>query len=268
MLRPDLEHFLKELYHCEKFEDYCQNGLQVEGKEHIQKIVFGVSFNLPFLQGAIEAQADAIIVHHGIFGKNFFTVKGVLKEKVKLLLQHDISLFGIHLPMDAQEHYGNNAQLLSYLDAEVVESYDLGFIGKNTQEYTLSRILDIYHEKLQPEGFQMPPVEYSRSSVLMPQQQHGFLYFANGPQIPRKIAIISGGAASKYRAEDLRIKGVDTYICGSVDEATPAWSYETKTNFINLGHYWSEKAGPLALQHEISRLFDVTTEFIEVENVI
>ncbi|GAK57001.1 hypothetical protein U27_03965 [Candidatus Vecturithrix granuli] len=268
MLRTDLEHFLKELYHYERFEDYCQNGLQVEGKEEIRKIVFGVSFNLPFLQKAIEAQADAIIVHHGIFGKNFFTVKGVLKERVKPLLQYNISLFGIHLPMDAQEQHGNNAQLLSYLDAEVLEPYDLGFIGQNTQEHSLSRILDIFHEKLHPAGYQIPPVERSLASILTPKQQHGFVLFDHGPQIPRKIAIISGGAAGKYRSEDLLSKGVDTYISGSVDEATPAWSYETKTNFINLGHYWSEKSGPLALQQEIARLFDVKTEFIEVENVI
>lgn len=268
MLRTDLEHFLKELYHYEQFEDYCQNGLQVEGKDRIQKIIFGVSFNLPFLEKALAAQADAIIVHHGIFGKDFFTVKGVLRDKVKLLLQHDISLFGIHLPMDAQEPYGNNAQLLSYLSADVAEPHDIGVIGVNTQEHTLSRILDIYHEKLHPAEFQSPPVEYSLSSVLLPQQRHGFLYYANGPQVPRKIAVISGGGASRYRSEELRAKGVDTYISGSVDEATAAWSYETRTNFLNIGHYWSEKAGPLALQNEINRLFDVSTEFIEVENVI
>lgn len=268
MLRTDLEHFLKELYHYEKFEDYCQNGLQIEGKEEIQKLVFGVSFNLPFLQKAIEARADAIIVHHGIFGKNFFTVKGVLKARVQPLLQHNISLFGIHLPMDAQEQFGNNAQLLSYLGAEVLEPYDLGFIGKNTQEHSLSRILDIFHEKLHPAGYYQPPVEPPLASVLTPKQQHGFVFFDHGPQIPRKIAIISGGAAMKYRSEDLLSKGVDTYISGSVDEATPAWSYETQTNFINLGHYWSEKSGPLALQQEIKRLFDVTTEFLEVENMI
>ena len=268
MLRTELEYFLKDTFQYDNFQDYCQNGLQVEGKNTINKIVFGVSFNLPFLEKAIQQQADAIIVHHGFFGKNFFTLKGIMKEKIKLLLQHDISLFGIHLPLDAHEQYGNNARLFSYLGAEISEPYDVGFIGKNAQQYSLAQILDIFHQKLQPEGYQAPSVEHAVSSVLMPKQQYGFLYFENGPDIPETIAIISGGSSRTYRSEEFIERGVDTYICGSVDEAIPAVSYETKTNFINIGHYWSEKAGPLALQAEIERRFDVETVFIELENIV
>ncbi len=266
--RTDFEHFLKELFQYEKFEDYCQNGLQIEGKDEIQNIVLGVSFHLPLLEQAIQAQADAILVHHGIFEKNFFSLKGRMKAKIKLLLQHDISLFGIHLPLDAHEQFGNNAQLLSYLNAEIIEPLDVGFIGKNTQQYSLVRMLEIFHQKLQPQEYQASSVEQQFSSVLMPKQQSGFLYFDNGPEIPEKLAIISGGASKYYRSEELREKEVDTFICGSVDEATPAVSYETKTNFVNIGHYWSEKSGLLALQTEINRQFDVKTTFVAVENAI
>ena len=88
--RTELERVLKEMFHYENFQDHCQNGIQVEGKEGITKIVFGVSFNLPLLEKAIDYQADAIIVHHGFFGKTFFSVKGVMKEKIRLLLDHNI----------------------------------------------------------------------------------------------------------------------------------------------------------------------------------
>ena len=266
--RSELEQFLKEMFLYENFQDYCQNGLQVEGKEEIKKIVFGVSFNLPLLEKAIEQQADAILVHHGIFGKDFFCLKGIMKDKIKLLLQHDVSLFGIHLPLDAHDTFGNNAQLLSYLGAEILEPYEVGFIANNAQQHSLTQILDIFHQRLQPEAYQSPSLTYPFPSVFMPHVRHGFLYFNNGPEIPQKIAIISGGAAKQYRSEELLAKGVDTYICGSVDEVTPAWSYETKTNFLNIGHYWSEKSGVMALQAEIERLFEVETEFVEIENVI
>jgi dinuclear metal center YbgI/SA1388 family protein len=268
MLRTELEHFLKEIFQYEKFEDYCQNGLQVEGKDGIHKIAFGVSFNLPFLEKAIAHQADAMIVHHGFFGKEFFSLKGVMKEKIKLVLQHDLSLFGIHLPLDAHAQYGNNAQLFSYLGAEITEPFDVGFIGKNTQRHSLEQMLDIFHQKLQSENYPVSSVEHAIPSVLMPKQRYGFLYFDNGPAIPETIAIISGGAAKQYRSEKIIEKIVDTFICGSVDEATPAASYETRTNFVNIGHYWSEKAGLLALKTEIERCFDIETIFIEVENVV
>ncbi len=268
MKRTELERYLKELLQYEKFEDFCHNGLQVEGKEDIRKIAFGVSFHLPFVEDAIRAGADALFVHHGIFGKNLFSLTGTLKQKIAFLLHHDISLFGVHLPLDAHEPLGNNAQLLSYVGADIVEPFEVGFLGRNTQRHSLTAMLDIFHQKLQPEGYQSHRGEQPLSSVLTPKYRHDFLYFDNGPEIPETFAVISGGASRDYRPEIVSEKGIDTYICGSVDEHTPATSYETSTNFANIGHYWSEKAGVLALQAEIERQFDVETVFLAVENVI
>ena len=266
MLRKELEQFLADTFQYGDFDDYCQNGLQIEGKDEIHTIAFGVSFNLPLLHEAIASQTDAIIVHHGFFGKNFLSLRGVMREKIKLLLQHDVSLFGIHLPLDAHWGYGNNAQLFSYIGGEIVEPYDVGFIGNNSKHYSLLQLLDQFHQQLHPEQYQDIPAETPNSSVLAPKYQHGFLYFDNGPEIPQKIAIMSGDSARYYR-EGLE-KGFDTFIGGSIDEPTPAISYETETNFINLGHYWSEKPGILALQQAIDQQFDVKTIFIEIENVI
>ena len=83
MLRDELEQFLQETFQYDRFQDYCHNGLQIAGKDVIRKIVFGVSFHLPLLEHAIRLEADAIFVHHGIFGKEFFHLKGVMKEKIK-----------------------------------------------------------------------------------------------------------------------------------------------------------------------------------------
>ncbi len=268
ILRNELNTFLKETFHVERFQDHCQNGLQVEGKSQIDTIAFGVSFHLPLLERAIRFGADAIVVHHGFFGKDFFSLTGRRREQIRLLLQHDISLFGVHLPLDAHEQLGNNAELLRYLGAEMVEPFQVGFFARNTQEHSLTTMLDIFHHALHPADYQpavsLPPAPF----LLAPTFRHGFLVYPNGPEIPKKLAVISGSASREYRSNEIVERGVDTFICGSVDESAAAVSYETRTNFINLGHYWSEKPGILALQAEIERNFDVRALFIEIENMV
>lgn len=271
MLRTELEQFLADTFQYDNFQDYCRNGLQVEGKEEIHKVVCGVSLNLPLLREAIRLQADAILVHHGFFGKDFLSLRGVLREKVKLLIQHDISLFGIHLPLDAHQEYGNNAQLFAAIGGDELEPYDVGFIGRNPRRYSLVQMLDIFHQQLHPADFsgitdEAEHCSVDQQSILLPKRRHGFVYFANGPKIPQKIGIMSGGSA-KYYYEAVE-KGVDTFIAGSIDEPTPAMSYETGTNFVCLGHYWSEKPGIWALQHAIEHKFDVEATFVDIANMI
>jgi dinuclear metal center YbgI/SA1388 family protein len=277
MLRTELEHFLSATFEYPNFQDYCQNGLQVEGRDTIQMLVCGISFNLPLLQEAIRLRADAILVHHGVFGKEFFTLRGPMRQKIKLLLAHDISLFGIHLPLDAHAEYGNNAQLFAAIGGGELTPFDVGFIGQNPGQFALTEMLDVFHRQLHPAeyaGFS-DEVEGSfaeqgsfgeQSLVLLPKRRHDFVYFANGPKTPETIGIMSGGGAKYYR--DAIARGVDTFITGSVEEPTPAIAYETRTNFVCLGHYWSEKPGIRALQHAIEREFNAQTAFVEVPNIV
>jgi putative NIF3 family GTP cyclohydrolase 1 type 2 len=226
---------------------------------------------MPLLERAIAVQADSIIVHHGIFGKNFFRVTGRLKEKVHALLSHDISLFGIHLPMDAHKQLGNNAQLLSYLGAEILEELDVGFIAQNSAKHRLSEIVEIFHQKLQRRESHVSPADRpseSLNTLLHPRLTYGFLCYPYGPERPERLAIVSGGSSRLFRSEELERQHIDTFICGSVDESTAAIAYESHMNFLNIGHYWSEKAGPLALQAAIEEKFDVETRFIDVENMV
>lgn len=262
-----LNEFIKETYNVEQFEDYCFNGIQVEGKEEINTIIFGVSFNKEFLKKAISYKADAIIVHHGIFGKNFFSLKGVLKDKVKILLDNGISLIGIHLPMDAHPEYGHNAQLFKYIDAKILESFSVGFIGGNSSKKSIEDILDIFHEKLHFDNKKYyEKFEIQKNNVFNIKTKYGFQILQNGPMVPEKIAIISGGSSSYYeKAIEL---GVDTFICGEIKEQVPAISKETKTNFINIGHNNSEKPGVIKLMEIINSKFNVETKFINIDNFI
>lgn len=267
VFRDELDRYLSELYGFGDFEDYCLNGLQVEGKEHIEKIAFGVSFNLRLVEKSIEKKADALIVHHGIFGKGFFVLKGHKKKNVKMLLDHEVSLIGIHLPMDANPKMGHNALLLSAIGARPVESFEMGFIGENVKGHTIDRVVDIYHEMLHDGDHERSAAAADGGlSIFSLSSQKGFITIRNGPEIPGKIAAISGGASNLY--EKAIEAGVDTFICGEIKEHIPALSYETSTNFINLGHYNSEKPGVLALMKHIKNKFDVEVEYVDIPNPI
>src|SRR6187402_355996 len=108
----EVETFLQVMLRPEAFRDYGPNGLQVEGRREVRCIVSGVTASLAFIDGAVAAGADALVVHHGLFWRGQDgRLTGWLKERVKRLLANDISLFAYHLPLDAHPEFGNNAQL-------------------------------------------------------------------------------------------------------------------------------------------------------------
>jgi len=110
--REVLKQYTQTYLNADAFEDYCPNGLQIEGKEEINKIISGVSANLALIERAIDEKADAIFVHHGLFWKNDpQTISGAKRRKIALLLKNNINLFAYHLPLDAHPEVGNNAQL-------------------------------------------------------------------------------------------------------------------------------------------------------------
>jgi dinuclear metal center YbgI/SA1388 family protein len=264
LLRDHLTAFLKNLYHYETFQDYCENGLQVEGQEEVHTIVFGVSFNLPFLQRALEKKPEAVIVHHGIFQSGDFKLTGTLKQKVKILIERGISLYGIHLPMDAHPEVGHGVLLLSVVGAGEIEPFAVGAWGENAKGHSLDRMLEIFHRELHPGDFVSP--QEGEDGIFSLSSAYGFRVLRNGPVVPKNLAVITGGAAGFY--EKAIARGADTFFCGDIKEQIPAISLETRTNFVNLGHYFSEKPGVLALKKLIAEKFAVRTEYIEIPNPV
>jgi len=260
--RVRLENYLRELYKYKEFEDYCYNGLQIEGRNEVNKIALGVSLNTNLIDRAIEVNANAIIVHHGFFGKSFTAIQKRKKTLIEKLIKNDISLFGIHLPMDAQKEIGHNSLLFNAIRAKIDIDYEMGFIGKNINKLSLDDIIDNFSDFLTSNAA-------SRVCLNSPFNIHtesGFTFLNNGPDVPNRIGIISGGASNYYeRAINL---GVDTFICGEIKEEIPSLSFDTKTNFICLGHYNSEKPGILKLTEILGNEFEVSTEFIDVPNPI
>ena len=129
--------FCEDYLKVKDFTDYCVNGLQIEGAEKIDKIVVGVSFSKKLIEATVKAEAQMLIVHHGLFGKLINQppqIKGFVKNRLKLLLENDINLCGFHLPLDAHPIIGNNISLCKLLGVIGTKPFDLGFIGSLKNE--------------------------------------------------------------------------------------------------------------------------------------
>jgi dinuclear metal center YbgI/SA1388 family protein len=128
--RNNVTSYLDELLHIDKFKDYAPNGLQVEGKDKLKKIVTGVSATQALIDAAIKAQADMIIVHHGWFWKQEDPcITGMKYSRLKALMSNEISLLGYHLPLDAHPEFGNNAQLAHRLELHIEDVMDEQGVG-------------------------------------------------------------------------------------------------------------------------------------------
>jgi len=242
--RDKIVRFCEEYLKTKDFDDKCHNGLQIEGKDEINKIVIGVSLSQKLIQAAIDKKAEMIIVHHGIFAGDWgekLQITGIYKDRIKLILNNDINLLGFHLPLDAHPEIGNNISLCNLLGVtKNVEPFDVGFIGEVKDEVDFKNFVDLVNEKLEVKSYSI----------------------AAGPDKVKKVGIISGGASPdfKYFAQ----QGCDTFLSGDIRESVVSAVEETGINFINAGHYNTEKLGIQNLGKVIAKEFDLEVEFVDV----
>ena len=239
--------FCEEYLKTKDFKDNCHNGLQVEGTSDVSRIVVGVSISEKLIREAIKVKAEMIMVHHGIFSMslpNPPVFKNFMRTRLKLLLENNINLVGFHLPLDANPVIGNNISLCKVLGVKNTKAFYLGFIGELNKEVRLVDFVKTIDKKLDTNSF---VVSSKRAKV-------------------KKVAIISGGAANDFEAAgDL---GVDTFICGSIDEHIVRAVEEMDINFINAGHYNTEKLGIINLGAVVAKKFGVKVEFVDVPNEV
>ncbi|NOZ61266.1 MAG: Nif3-like dinuclear metal center hexameric protein [Calditrichaeota bacterium] len=245
--RDRLEQFLAEFLKINEFDDYCVNGVQVEGRQKIKKIVLAVSVSQRLFREAAHRQADAIIVHHGLFWKNDptpFSLKGLMRNRVAILLKNDISLFGYHLPLDAHPEIGNNAMILQILGLTQQEAVDVGFLGAFSKPISREELLRLVNDNLDTEA----------------------ALFPFGKQQIKTVVVVSGGSSSLYPlAAALQ---ADAFIAGEIKENHVREIEEAGLNFISAGHYNTERFGVQALGDYISQHFDVHCEYVDVPNPV
>ena len=232
----------------EQFKDYCPNGLQVEGRPQIQTIASGVTASLAFIQAAIDAGADTLLVHHGLFWRNQTgSVTGWLKSRLALLLAHDINLLAYHLPLDAHTSLGNNAQLAAHLGFLVDGTFGeqaLGFVGQpQTPLENADALTQLLHTRLGKTPVSVVP----------------------DPQRPlKRIAWCTGGAQNLF--EEAIAQGVDAFITGEISEPQAHLARETGVGFYACGHHATERYGAPALGAHLADQLGLMHTFIDIDN--
>lgn len=244
--RDELQRAFDALLQPERFKDYGPNGLQVEGKPVIERLVSGVTASRALIEAAIAEHADAIFVHHGLFWRGQDgRVVGWMKERLRLLLAHDINLFAYHLPLDAHPMLGNNAQLGRVLGVAADANFGeqaLGFCG---------------------------PADFVNAQALADHVAarlgRGVTLVAGDAAQPiRRLAWCTGGAQGYF--EGAIAAGADAFLTGEISEPQAHLARETGVAFLAAGHHATERYGAPAVAAHVARTLGLTHRFIDIDN--
>lgn len=253
MQRAELLSWLEKTLQPSRFADYCPNGLQVEGKPTINKLITGVTASQALLDRAVSEHADAVLVHHGWFWRGEDpTIRGTRKQRITTALANDLNVLAYHLPLDAHPVFGNNAQLGAVLGLEPERdaqgnpvtggAKDLIWFGHPKNEVTLAQFVANVGDALK------------RSPV-----------FVGYPDRPcNRVAWCTGGAQGMFEAAIEA--GVDAYITGEISEPNAHLARESGVAFISAGHHATERYGVKALGEAIALEFGVDVLFFDIDN--
>ena len=241
---------LEQALDITRFRDYCPNGLQVEGKSEIRTIVTGVTASLALIEAAIDARADAILVHHGYFWKGEDArVIGTKQKRLKLLLAHDINLFAFHLPLDMHPEFGNNAQLgrvLGFVPSGRFGDDGLGWLGV-AAEPPVATVADLARH-IESRLGRTPQV------IGDPAQPVGSIAWCTGAAQNFLGAAIAAGATA--------------YLSGEISEPTVHLARESAVAYLACGHHATERYGIQALGQQLASSFGVVHRFIDIPNPV
>lgn len=244
--RSTLDAYLAELLATARFKDYGPNGLQVEGREPVARLVTGVTASLAMIDAAVQANADALLVHHGLFWRGQDgRVTGWMQRRLKALLQADVNLFAFHLPLDGHAEFGNNASFgrrLGLVADDRFGDQDLGFIG---------------------DAGSLDSIESLRTALAHMAGRPVTCVPGDGRRL-RRIAWCTGGAQGFFEAAIAA--GADAFITGEISEPQAHYARETGVAFLACGHHASERYGVQALGEHLAQRFGLEHRFIEIDN--
>lgn len=248
MRLKELETYLNQLLDITRFRDYCPNGVQVEGRSEVRRLISGVTASLDFLRAAAAADADAVLVHHGYFwrGEDPCLVEAKYR-RISFLMKYEIGLFAYHLPLDAHAELGNNTQL----------ARKLGFAE---------------HGRFGDQAIAMQGSLQSEMSVKELSNHIGRilsrkpLVIGDDEQPLRRVAWCTG-AAQDYFEDAIRL-GMDAFITGEISERIVHVARESGVAFIAAGHHATERYGVQAVGEHLARKFGIDHRFIDLDSPV
>lgn len=240
--------------HCDRllkagdFQDYCPNGLQVEGRGEVRLVVSGVTACQALIDAAAEAGADLLLVHHGFFWKGEpQPLVGMKGRRIRRLIESGMSLLAYHLPLDAHESLGNNAQLAERLGLRPegrLDEQGIGWLGRVEEATTLAELA----------------ARVARTLERTP------LVIDGGGHPIRRIGWCSGAAQSWIdRAADA---GLDAFLSGEISEQTVHVARERGIHYLACGHHATERYGVQALGAHLAAEFGLEHRFIDIDNPV
>ena len=250
MKRDELTRYLDQYLEADRFKDYCPNGLQVEGRAEVQRVVCGVTANQALVAAAVQRGADAVLVHHGWFWRGESgAITGFRRARLKALLAADINLIAYHLPLDAHAEVGNNVEL-----ARLAGWVEEGRFGDQN--------IACYGTPKTPTS--LPQMTALLAGILgrVPTVIDG-----GAAQRPiRRVAWCSGGGEGMFeRAIEL---GADAFVSGEVSEACVHLARETGTAFLVAGHHATERFGVQAVAAHLAERFALDCEYVDIDSPV
>ena len=244
----ELTHYTQQLMRVECFKDYCPNGLQVEGRQDIRKIVSGVTASMALLEAAHKVNADLILVHHGYFWRNEDpAIVGIKRNRIAYLMKNDLNLMAYHLPLDAHAELGNNVQFGKLL-------------GLNAVDYAGDENLVAYAEL--DSSITLGDLLLQLESCL----QRSPLLIGDRNKLVKKVAWCTGAAQSYI--ETAAVLGADVFISGEISEQTTHQALEMGVAYVAAGHHATERYGIKALGEHLAEKFNLEHEFIDINNPV
>lgn len=247
-----LEALLNDFLSPHLIKDYCPNGLQIEGKPEITKVITGVTACQALIDRAIAEHADAILVHHGFFWKGESAeIRGMKYRRIKALIENGINLYAYHLPLDVHQQVGNNVQLAQRLGLDISGGLEIN----NPRSIAIYGELDT---ALTGEEF--------AARIAMALQREPLHIGDNAPTLIKKVGWCTGGGQDYI---ELAVEqGCDAFISGEVSERTTHIARELGIHYFAAGHHATERYGVKALGEWLAKEYDVDVEFIDINNPV
>jgi dinuclear metal center YbgI/SA1388 family protein len=246
MQRDELVHYLDDYLKIAEIKDYGPQGLQIEGRADVQRIVGMVDAHQPCVEAALAQGAGLLLVHHGIFWGEPQKLSGSFGRLVRTYIQADLNLYAAHLALDAHQEIGNNAELARRLGLDIedwwgkVNGVPLASLAQSGTPMTVETLVQRYEEEVGPVK----------------------LVLAHGPAQIRRVGILSGFGARQI--EEAAALGCDAFITGETSHAQYYDALNAGINVIYGGHYTSETVGVQALGHHLQEKFGLDFEFIDL----
>ena len=247
----ELVNYCDDLLDMASYQDYCPNGLQVEGRAELSRIVTGVTASQALIEAALAAGADALLVHHGFFWKGEATViTGMRQRRIKALLSHDLSLLAYHLPLDGHPELGNNARLGRRWGLTPGGRFGPGPNGGIACHGELSAAMSADELRV------LVSRDLGREA----------LWIDGGNGQVRRVGWCSGGAQDYI--EQAAALGLDAFISGEISERTVHLARELGIHYIAAGHHATERYGVMALGEHLAERFGIDCQFIDIDNPV